>query len=111
MLRISARTASALATNTVREGFIMQLRSIILSSIFVLTVTTAHADGTATGVRVRAEQRRAPAVARIYDAATRNVGPTSSVSGYAESDMGSAASGNDANPHAPAAGGTGMGGN
>ena len=90
----------------------MQLRSIVLSSIFALTVTTAHADGTATGgVRARAQQQRSPGIARIYDAATRNVGPTSSVSGHAESDLGSAASGNDENPRAPAAGGTGMGGN
>ena len=43
-------------------------------------------------------------------AATRNVGPGSSVAGYYESELGSSASGNDENPHAPAAGGTGMGG-
>jgi len=46
-----------------------------------------------------------------YSAAARNVGPGSSVTGYYESDLGSTASGNDENPRAPAAGGTGMGGN
>jgi len=46
-----------------------------------------------------------------YSAAARNVGPGSSVTGYYESDLGSAASGNDENPRAPAAGGTGMGAN
>ena len=45
-----------------------------------------------------------------FSAATRNVGPGSSVTGYYESGLGSAASGNDENPRAPAAGGTGMGG-
>ncbi len=45
-----------------------------------------------------------------FSAATRNVGPSSSVTGYYESELGSAASGNDENPRAPAAGGTGMGG-
>ena len=45
-----------------------------------------------------------------FSAATRNVGPGSSVTGYYESELGSSASGNDENPRAPAAGGTGMGG-
>ena len=45
-----------------------------------------------------------------FSAAARNVGPGSSVTGYYESGLGSTASGNDENPRAPAAGGTGMGG-
>ena len=45
-----------------------------------------------------------------FSATTRNVGPGSSVTGYYESELGSAASGSDENPRAPAAGGTGMGG-
>ncbi len=104
----------------------MQLRSILLVSTFILAGAPAyaadggqssalsalnlHGNGNVTRLQV-SQPRNHVANARIYDAVARNIGPPSSTTGYAESELGSAASGNDQNPLAPAAGGNGMGGN
>ena len=93
---------------------------------FVLGITAASAQGLPDkvgssntsagrlGVASQAQREHArrdnATGANTHSAFSRNVGPGSSVSGSAESEMGSAASGNTRDPHAPAAGGLGGGG-
>ncbi len=104
------------------------MRKFVVAGAFalVLSVTTASAQsaldkgeaystharrpGSATVAQKTHTRRDSAPNANTHSAFSRNVGPGSSVAGSAESELGSAASGNDKNPHAPAAGGLGSGG-
>ena len=118
----------------------MKISTLFLPAFLFASLTTAYAQDDGRGIKLSALQtpvagksinqatRRTPLnmvnvskpdeskllqePARRYGPSTtsHNVGPTSSTSGYANSELGSAASGNDEVPLAPAANGTGMGG-
>ncbi len=72
--------------------------------------THARRLGSATEAQKTHARRDSAPNANTHSAFSRNVGSGSSVTGSAESELGSAASGNDKNPHAPAASGQGSGG-